>query len=568
MIVDLENAETLPAFAADVCIIGAGAAGIVLAAELVRQRKRVLLLESGGSTIESAAQSLNEFAYSGQPHQGANIGRFRALGGTTTVWGGQVLELDEQDFAARPWVPGSGWPFSKQELRSYYHRALLAEGLAHVCPSDQELWHQMKVVAPQLGEDFVPYFTRWCPEPNFARLYQETLDSQGVCVVLHATATAMLLTEDGSRVRGIRCKTLAGREHTFSAMQYVLSLGTIESVRFLLQPLPGAQMPAWNQSGMLGCHFHSHIDLNAARVPEKGAAKLQRWFSNAYLGGYKYHPKFRLALPRQRQEKILSVAGSITCINPAETELRRIKSLARDFVRHRALRATREDLPRALRQLPTMMRLGFSYRVHHRAAWPKHSAFWLRTHCEQEPLSRSRITLCNDKDATGLYRAQLDWRISPLEWKTIRYFTDHIKHAFADLGLANIIPRPELALEEGFRDVVVDDSHHHMGGTRMATNPAEGVVDPDLRLHGIDNAYVCSASVFPTSGFSNPTHTLIALAIRLADHLVASAEANNKVNVSSQPDPEPLGFTQDKHREGEAQGPAFSSAPPKDRLDA
>ncbi len=568
MIIDLERDHPFPDFPADACIVGAGAAGIVLAAELVRHGKRLLLLESGGSAIEPAAQALNEFVYSGQPHQGANIGRFRALGGTTTVWGGQVLELDEQDFTARPWVPGSGWPFAKQELSSYYQRALESEGLANVCQNDQELWRQMKIHAPQLGEDFLPYFTRWCPEPNFARLYRKTFDSPGVCVVLHATATAMLLTEDGSRVRGIRCKTLAGREHTFSATQYVLSLGTIESVRFLLQPLPGEQTPAWNQSGLLGCHFHSHIDLNAARVAENGAVKLQRWFSNAYLGGYKYHPKFRLALSRQRQEKILSVAGSITCINPAETELRRIKSLARNLVRRRASGATREDLPRTLRQLPTMLRLGYSYRVHRRAAWPKNSAFWLRTHCEQEPLSRSRITLSDDRDATGLYRAHLDWRISPLEWKTIRHFTDHVKSTFADLGVAGIIPQPELALEEGFRDVVVDDSHHHMGGTRMATNPAEGVVDPDLRLHGIDNAYVCSASVFPTSGFSNPTHTLIALAIRLADHLVASAETNNKINVSSRPDPEPFGFAQDELREGEAERPAFSSPPPRDRLDA
>ena len=525
MIIDLERDEGLPEFSADVCIVGAGAAGMVLTAEIVRQGRRVVLLESGGLSIESAAQALNECSYIGQPHRGANIGRFRALGGTTTVWGGQVLELDAEDFAVRPWIPGSGWPFSKQELIPYYERALQAEGLSQSLRADEEVWRRLKIAAPELGDALISYFTRWCPEPNFARLFRSTLDSPSVCVVTHATATAMLLTEAGSSVQGIRCRNLSGQERIFSAAQYVLCLGTIESVRFLLQPLPGARTPSWNRSGLLGRHFHSHIDFNAASVPAEAAARLQRWFANAYLDGYKYHPKFRLAFPLQQREEILNVAGSITCINTAEPELRRVKLLARNFLRGRFSVADRKDFLRVLRQLPTMLQLAYGYRVRHRAAWPKDSAFWLRTHCEQEPLSQNRITLTDAGDATGMLRAQLDWRVSPLEWRTIRYFTEQMQRTFAGNGHAPVEPHPRLALEDGFRDITFDDSHHHMGGTRMAVSSSEGVVDPDLQLHGVSNAYLCSASVFPTSGFSNPTHTLIALAIRLADRLKETAHA-------------------------------------------
>ncbi len=519
MIVDLERDPNPPDFPADVCIVGAGAAGIVLAAELVRLGKRVLMLESGGAETDLAADALNECFYTGQPHQGANTGRFRVLGGTTTAWGGQVLELDEHDFARRSWIQGSGWPFSKEELASYYERASAAEGLGSVTRSDQEVWRQIKIDAPDLDEAFSAYFTRWCPEPNFARLHRQTLESPNIRVMLHATANAILLTEDGSRVRGIQCRTPAGKEHIFSAAQYVLCLGTIESVRFLLQPLRGAQTPPWNRSGLLGHHFQSHIDWNAARVPAKDAPNLHRRFANVYLDGHKYHPKFRLAYPLQLREKVLNIAASITCINPAETELRRMKSLARDFVHGRLSGAAGEDLPRLLRQFPTMLRLAYGYRVQHQAAWPKESAFWLRTHCEQEPRSKSSITLLDTRDAAGLLRVRLDWYVSPLEWKTIRYFTEQVQRAFTSLGLADIALQPELGLEDGFRHITFDDSHHHMGGTRMAVSAADGVVDAQLRLHGVDNAYVCSASVFPTSGFSNPTHTLIALAIRLSDHL-------------------------------------------------
>ena len=64
-----------------------------------------------------------------------------------------------------------------------------------------------------------------------------------------------------------------------------------------------------------------------------------------------------------------------------------------------------------------------------------------------------------------------------------------------------------------------DDSNHHMGGMRMATSDANGIVDTDLRLYGLTNTYICSSAVFPSSGFSNPTHTVLALALRLSDHL-------------------------------------------------
>ncbi len=527
MIVDLERADSVPEFAAEVCIVGAGAAGIVLAVELMRQGKRVLLLESGGAVLEPGPQALNEYLYRGQPHRGANIGRFRALGGTTTVWGGQVLELREEDFLPRAWVPGSGWPFRKKELEPYYARALNAEGLGDVCRNDREIWRQMRLDPPDLGDSLDTYFTRWCPEPDFARLCRETLASPRLRVVLHATVTRMLLDQDGSRLCGIQCTMLSGREIVFSAAQYVLCLGSVETVRFLLQPLPGAQTPRWNQSGLLGRHFQSHIDFNAARVPEKTAAGLHRWFANVYLPGQKYHPKFHLSARLQQQEKILNVGGAITCINAAETELRRVKSLARNWVRQRDFGLHWDDVPRALRQLPAMLQLAYGYQVHHRAAWPKNSSFWLRVHCEQEPLSASRIILDEHRDATGLFRVQLDWHVSPLEWKTVRFFTEQVKQSFSEHGLEDIVPQPELAMEQGFRNITFDDSHHHMGGTRMSASPAEGVVDANLKLHGVENAYVCSGSVFPCSGFSNPTHTLIALAIRLADHLTAHKDTSS-----------------------------------------
>jgi choline dehydrogenase-like flavoprotein len=149
--------------------------------------------------------------------------------------------------------------------------------------------------------------------------------------------------------------------------------------------------------------------------------------------------------------------------------------------------------------------------------WPT-AKLKLSVHCEQAPLSESRITLSDKRDALGLFQARIDWRVSAQEIETVRRFVEVAQRAFARHGLARIVPDPDL-FEDDRIVKKFSDFFHHMGGTRMARSASEGVVDPDLRLFGTRNAYVCSVSVFPSSGFTSPTHTLLALAVRLAWHL-------------------------------------------------
>ncbi|MGC9293399.1 MAG: GMC oxidoreductase [Acidobacteriaceae bacterium] len=521
MVFDFAPSGQVPSFAAEVCIVGAGAAGITLAAELVRQGKRVLLLESGGNKEEEVLQQLDQSDRTGQSLQVVHNGRFRVLGGSTTHWGGQIQELQEQDFAVRPAVPGSGWPISKAALQPYYQRALQAEGLAPVLQTDEEVWRQIGATAPNFGEGLVSYFTRWCPETNFARLYREVLASPNLCVVLHATVCALLLDADGSTINGVRCRNLSGNECLFHADRYVLCLGMVETINLLLQPLECGRTSPWQQNAWLGRHVQSHIDYNAARVVPLDRKRLERLFPNIYLKGRKYHPKLRVTAERQHEEEILNIAGAITFISlgDVEQDVRQMKTAARNLLRGNwAAVGLRDTLP-ALRRLPVLLRLAYSFYISHRAYWPKDVTYWLRVHCEQSPLSESNITLSSEHDALGMFRSRIDWHVSPLEWKTIRCFTSLVQDALQTAGLARLEAQPELALEDGYRNVTFDDSYHWMGGTRMARTAADGVVDTDLKLHGVGNTYVCSLSVFPTSGFANPVHTLLALALRLADHL-------------------------------------------------
>ena len=522
MIVDFERERTLPAFVADVCIVGAGAAGIVLASQLMRVGKRVLLLESGGSKEDETFQQLNRSARNGQALKSVHAGRFRALGGTTIRWGGQIQEMQERDFDARPGIPGSGWPILRSTLTPYYERALEAEGLLPVLRTDEEVWRESGSAAPNLSSDLIPYFTRWCPEPNFARLYRDTLPSTNICVVLHATVCELMMNDAADAVLGLRCKNLAGSEHVFHAPAYVLCAGMIETIQLLLQPLEKGEAP-WQKNGWLGRHVQSHIDYNSAKLVDVDRKRMEQVFPNVYLKRRKYQPKFRVSEERQRADETLNIAGAISFISlgSVEQDVRQMKSAARNFLRGNWTAIGMRDTLPALRRLPILAQLAYSFYVSHRAYWPQDVTYWLRVHCEQEPLSASRITLSPERDAMGMFRTRIDWQVSPLEWKTIQRFTQMAQRALENAGLARLEPQQELAFEDGYRQVTFDDSYHWMGGTRMASSAADGVVDTDLKLHGVRNAYVCSASVYPTSGFANPVHTLLALAIRLADHLTA-----------------------------------------------
>lgn len=512
MIRDLLHDQPSPDAFSDVCIVGAGAAGIVLAVELSRQGKHVVLLEAGSRDVEEADQELYQADLLGLPHRGITSGRFRVHGGTTRRWGGQILELDSVDFSTRPWIPGSGWPITLQHLAPFYERALALEGLGSVLRTDQEVWRAVHLAPPSF-DGLLPYFSRWCPEPDFSRLHQGALESPNIEVWLHANALSLDIKDN--QIRGLRCRTLGSKEHVFRARHFVFSLGAIETTRFFLQPREG-QLP-WNASGRLGLHFQDHIDLNAASVRVKDRRAFHQAFDNIYVHGHKYHAKFRLDPHLEEQHQTLNVAATMAFSDPADAALAETKATARKLLHGRLKEVSRAEAFSGLAALPWLSRQVWRYARHHRAYNSPSANISLRVHCEQQPDGASRLTLSNDRDRLGMYRIQLDWRISPLERRTMRTFVEHAQRSLA--GLLDLTPDPALMNDDPSIADRCDDSNHHIGGMRMAADPTLGVVDTDLRLHGLNNCFACTSAVFPTGGFSNPTHTVLALAVRLADHL-------------------------------------------------
>ena len=537
MLIDFNQPDAAAPAHAAVCVIGAGAAGIALAVTLARSGHTVTLLEGGGREQEARSQDIYRGLLAGKPHRGIHEGRFRTYGGTTTRWGGQILELQEIDFQERPWVPGSGWPFPKRELTEAYQRSLRYVGLARVEQDDDAVWRSLglnetetEFARDTLGPEFAMMYSRWLPERNVATLHARTLESsRRIRVYTHASVVRFNMTNAGDAVESVQVRSFSGREAAASAERFVLCTGGIESVRLLLQPPSEGTLP-WQRNGRLGRHFQDHIGVNNLPIRVRGVRDPMRVFGYNVANGFRYHNKIWLTPEQQRRAGTLNVAGTIGPDMPERPARDAAMNWLRDTLRSRR----RPRAGEALRRAPhvaaiagSRLRDRFQGEARH---WNK---LMLTVHAEQSPLSGSSIRLSDERDELGLLRTSLDWQISAQELHTVRQFVKVATEVFRARGLADVSVPARFFEDDALLRGMCGDSYHHMGGARMSRSAGDGVVDPDLRLHGTRNAFVCSASVFPTSGYSNPTHTVLALAMRLADRLEAELAPRAPANVTN-----------------------------------
>jgi choline dehydrogenase-like flavoprotein len=518
MLTDLHR-DTLPArLEADVCIIGAGAAGMALAIALARKGAQVVLLESGGHPSDTRIQEFNQGEVVGLPHEGTYGGRARAFGGTTTIWSGQILPLLPVDFEERSWMPWSGWPIAYPDLIPYYRSAIDFVGLGRSILSDADVWRSIGLGVPTLGPDIEPYISRWCPEPNFGRLHgQEVRRLQSLTCVLHATYVGF--DARGDRLTAAWARGLGGQSVAVQSRAYVLCVGGIETARLLLHPLINRRPAPWSDSELIGCCFQDHPGIPVADVVPRDKRVVHHLFDNIYRYGFKYQPRFRLTAAAQERSRLPGIGGALLFESAKTPALCRArfagKALVRGRVNTQVLTATAIGTPLLAQQAwqTLVRRRGFN---------PDDLGVRLGVQLEQAPRPDSQVSLSDQIDALGLRRARVDWRMGEFEVKSIARFAEITKAAFEQIGLADV--RIDTDVETRSPSILarMHDQAHHMGTARMASTPDRGVVTSDLRLFGTDNAYVCSSAVFPTSGYSNPTHTIIALALRLADHMAGA----------------------------------------------
>ncbi len=523
MIIDLHRAPLPADVTFDVCVVGAGAAGISLSLELVRQGRRVALLEGGGRGFELRSQALYAGESYGLPYSGLYNGRSRVLGGTTTQWGGQALEIDAHVFEKRPGAASAAWPFPKSELADAYRRAARIEGLADALADGEAIWTERGFGPADFGPDLATDFSRWCPVTDFAQLHRTRLASDPLLfLLLHANVCELLLRPDGSAVRSVRVRTFSGHDVELSARHYVLAMGGIEVCRLLLQPPRNGGIYPWQSTARVGRHFQDHITCHIATL-DPGALSPARYFDYFALNGLKYQPKLKLRPTAQARLETLDVGGTFVPTQSGIDDVFQAYETYRMWRTRQWRTLTGPRLFNLARHVPALL-------------WHRYPRFRLAratslpwrfcVQCEQTPQSSGQIRLTNDRDRLGMLRVGVDWRTGDQELHSIRAFLRVVRESFRACGHGDVVPDPGVEDDDDALTAAFTESYHHIGGTRMATSENDGVVDPNLRIFSVENAYVCSSSVFPSAGFVNPTHTVIALAVRLAEHLHARLTAD------------------------------------------
>jgi choline dehydrogenase-like flavoprotein len=519
MIISYDDPGVSENLSADICVIGAGAAGITIALKLMESGSSIIVL-SGGETKESErAQRLYRSEIVGHAHDGVHTGRCRAMGGTTTLWGGQAFPFSDIDFGHREWVQNSGWPITSSDLEPYYDKArevMLISSLDFYA----DVYGLFGVKPPEFDpKSLQSIFTQWSTQPNFAAVYGAKLnDSASLRVVNNVHVTNIQDDTTSTTITHVDVKSFRGKYGRVSAKVFILAAGAIETARLLLASDSNCEGGLGNANGLVGRYFQDHVVMKCAKIVPTNRKRLRDLYDLFYYGGvHKLMPKFILSPEIQVQQQILGAVGYIDFEREETNIVSSVKALIKSL--KEGSLPPMHSVVAIANQIPDLGRMIYRFKVKKRSFAPDKGDIWMSAHCEQEPLSVSRIMLSKDKDEFGMRRSVVDWQVSDLTYRTIKTLTDVVSSEFERLDLGRLIPTAGLTEDQANWKQHFGDTFHHMGTTRMNREPEHGVVDCDLKIHGLDNMYVASCSVFPTSSYANPTFTMLALALRLSDHV-------------------------------------------------
>jgi choline dehydrogenase-like flavoprotein len=494
-------------FETDVCIIGAGPAGITLAKELAALRGSVILLESGGADADGELQALNDGVVIGSPYHGLRATRHRQVGGAARLWntsfeglaGAKYAPLDQIDLEERAEIPHSGWPFDRVHLEPYYRRAHTACGLG-AFDDDATRWASpgRPCLPTRDADDLTTRVYHVGPADQFTVTHPATIRAaENIRLFHHATCCA-LLTDGARRVSGVAAKSNTQQRFRVDARFVVLAAGAVENARLLLAS-GDRDTALGNRHGWVGRCFMEHPRDYALRLVPRSADVLRE------IAFYDLHRSSDDAWIIGRLAPGESTLRSSDYPNASVTLLPRPRRRAWLDAFDRALGPM--GIP--LFHRPATLGYGWSSR----AITERCEALQVLINLEQRPHPDNRVVLASARDAFGVPTAELHWRWRDEEQATLRRLRSYLADRLSATGLGRV--------EVSNESVPDPNAHHHAGTTRISLDPRQGVVDADCRVHGTDNLYVAGSSVFPTAGFANPTLTIVALAVRLADHLEA-----------------------------------------------
>ena len=532
----------------DICIVGAGPAGLAVAEALAGSRRRVCVVESGaagGGPQETAGVDL--LADSPYPTSDLRGSRASMVGGTAGLWsfrlagsgdnaaaaewGCRYVPLDPLDLTERPDIGTPGWPLTRAALDPWYQAAHRACQLG---PFDYDAanWADADCQPlPLEGTGVVSSMFQFGPARAFTHdAWQRLQAAPNVELRTHTTVSWLELDAGGGHVVGVRLVDAGGVEVVLRCAAVVLAAGTIENVRLVLDTGRHYPTTPGNAYGLVGRYFMEHPLVRGGLLVTPPAAGVIR-----RLGLYATrHERSTWASAKLTlTEQVLldeGLAGCSALLIPRHRSFggRGAQALAtlRSPSGRRSSRSARAKLALTLATHPRSV-IGAVRAVRgsqpnlDQATWGGPNAdlnlsvFEIVHQTEQSPQADNRLELTTTRDGFGRSGMALTWRWDQADQDRVRRSRDRFANAFETAGLGTVVQRDW----DGGRPRMIGGTHHHLGGLRMATSPEDGVVDGDCRVHGTDNLFVAGSAVFPSGGYANPTLTIVALALRLGARL-------------------------------------------------
>lgn len=566
--------ETPPLPQFDLVIVGSGPAGLSIAHAFRDTPYQICVLESGGIEPDRKSESLNEIVSVGHRRADPELVRRRCVGGTSAIWSGRCGMFDAVDYQSRSWLKLSGWPIDGGDLEGQIARAGDLLGLPNLSPRhalrdlkqpfDREPWNE-ELLSPAVwqfssrGADaLIEHFAHDSDDlPNelailrhsgrktpvdFGRAHIGWLrESKNVHLLIQTTALEVVTNPSSRSVAGIRVCGPDGENRIIRGSRIVLACGGIDNARLLLASRSAVPVGLGNEHDQVGRYLTDHTFTELGSF-SRGQAKALRRRLGPRL--YERHGAIhslcfglRLSPALQRREGLMNAAAHLVDFGTRLAPLSSIASGLRSLSKGR-------DVGRAGRQIlsgltqPVALAEGLLDRlVRRRASLNDPDKTILGCVVEQPLNPASRIRLSGRTDRFGLPLPEIDWRIDEAEFRTARRFREIMVAEFQRLGMdPPAAPDWEKLGIEGWRSSLIDLAHP-MCTTRMSDDPQTGVVDSNCKVHGVEGLYVAGSSVFATPGHMNPTQMIVALALRLADHLHAALvnERTPSTSVSMRP---------------------------------
>jgi len=513
MIHDLDAGD-LPVNECDFVIIGAGTVGLPVAVALAKRLgARVVCVESGGWRQAEETHPLNRVTQTASNYKGADHGRFRCLGGTSTRWGGALIPLMESD------LRDADWPVTFDELNAYLPEVEGFFGLNH----DSYVSEQFPV---PIGKEFIVRCAKWPPFKQrnvYNILRKECHELKPLTISLNSTVTSIRILQ-GDKI-AIGFQSPAGRRAGVSCKRLIIAAGAIESTRLALLLDHQNDRVISRSTPALGRYFADHLSVPIAEIIPTRRSRFNEvfgygFFKSGAMTNIRFEATNGAALRRVLPPFFCHVAFETTAPGAFDA----LKEIYRKLQSNSL--PSPSVLVRLLRSLPWLLRAAWWRFVKKRLLYPSDARIRIHAVIEQTPTPDNRITLsAEERDPYGVPVPVVEWNISEQDVAALRELANTFSEMWSSTGLqqlGNLQRREMTDIESDLSNV--GGIYHPTGTTRMAADPSAGVVDKNLSLFHCKSIQILSTSVLPTGGGSNPTMMVLLLAMRCIDQHVRASQ--------------------------------------------